>query len=104
MFLAGNTATYSMIIVSMLLVGFGIGFVWPNNNLWTLELASNQARGQVMGILTTCVFVGQFISPMAVDPVLQKLGQSGLFSFAGMAFGAMAVFFLVRHYQSVAKG
>lgn len=76
---SGLSGSYLMILGGMFIAGMGLGFVWPNINFWALELSNHNSRGRVMGILTTCFFLGQFISPIAAQPVISNYNHATLF-------------------------
>lgn len=47
----------------MVLFGAGMGIPVPNGAAWLNALAPDTLCGRLVGIFTTCVFVGQFLSP-----------------------------------------
>lgn len=74
------------------IVGGGTGLLIPNLTSWTANLVSSQALGRAIGRLTSAVFVGQFLSPFAVSPLL-LLGvplQATFFAGTGLALIALA--------------
>ena len=88
---AGFSGNLAVVTSGMFSVGLGIGLVWPNTNFWVLELASEQTRGRATGILTMCLFTGQFLSPLLVQPILGSTGQPALFVIVGCAFVVLAL-------------
>jgi len=87
--------TFELVILSMLVSGFGIGFLMPNTNLWAIELTVPRHRGKTMGILTMSMFLGQFLSPIVMQPIVNAYGLSRLFLFAGGILTVLAVLFFV---------
>ena len=69
-----------MVMIGMLLAGLGMGLMIPNANVWVMQLAPEQIRGQEIGRLTTFWFMGQFLSPIILLPFLNIISQSQLFS------------------------
>lgn len=51
------------VMAGMVLFGAGMGIPVPNGAAWLNALAPDALRGRLVGIFTTCVFVGQFLSP-----------------------------------------
>ena len=72
--------SYGMVMIGMLLAGLGMGLMIPNANVWVMQLAPEQIRGQEIGRLTTFWFMGQFLSPIILLPFLNIISQSQLFS------------------------
>ena len=73
----GNS--YFMILVAMLLAGLGMGLMIPNANVWVMQLAPPEIRGKEIGRLTTFWFLGQFLSPLILLPLLSFMTHSQLF-------------------------
>lgn len=72
--------SYGMVMVGMLLAGLGMGLMIPNANVWVMQLAPEQIRGQEIGRLTTFWFMGQFLSPIILLPFLNIISESQLYS------------------------
>jgi MFS family permease len=90
--------SYWVVMIAMTLCGFGFGLQMPNVNVWLAELAPEHVRGRILGGMTTCHFLGQFLSPLAFQPVIARSGLGGIlgaFGVAGiLAIGIGFVFFL----------
>ncbi|MGB5270973.1 MAG: MFS transporter [Eudoraea sp.] len=71
--------SYGMVMIGMLLSGLGMGLMIPNANVWVMQLAPEQIRGQEIGRLTTFWFMGQFLSPILLLPFLNIISHSQLF-------------------------
>lgn len=108
--LTGFTHSYAVVAVAMFIAGFGIGLFLPNTNLWVIELSPPPLRGSSIGLLTTCLFLGQFLSPLLAQPVVSGRGLSAVFLLSGVLTLVMAVGFLVggrrlrRMEERVARG
>lgn len=74
---------YGMVIPGLILAGLGFGLMMPNTNLWLISISPTVLRGRVIGGLTTAVFLGQFLSPIAVKPIHDMTSLSGIFASAG---------------------
>ena len=72
--------SYGMVMIGMLLAGLGMGLMIPNANIWVMQLAPEQIRGQEIGRLTTFWFMGQFLSPIILLPFLNIISESQLYS------------------------
>ncbi|TDC85686.1 MFS transporter [Actinomadura sp. 7K507] len=84
---AGSTA---LVVTGLVVGGAGVGLAVPNLNLRLTELAPPERRGGVLSGLVTAVFLGQFLSPLAAQPLIEVSGVAGAFTWTGFA-GAAAV-------------
>ena len=75
-----------LILLGLMVSGAGIGILGPNFGSWLANLAPPEARGRVLGGLSTAIFTGQFVSPILAQPVVNGWGLSSVFAFgAGLA-------------------
>lgn len=93
--LISYSSSYALVIIAMLLCGFGIGMMIPNTNMWVMQLAPPEIRGKEIGKLTTFWFMGQFLSPIIIFPVLKVLPLSSTFLLAGGLLFALSFGFLI---------
>lgn len=87
-FLAKN---YALVILGLIIAGLGLGLLLPNMNVWLNAKTPPVARGRVLGGLTTCMFLGQFCSPIFSQPIAQKIGLGMTYGAAGMMMLALAI-------------
>ena len=80
-----------MIYVSMPLIGIGLGFNFPNLSIWLMSTIPSTMRGRASGGLTTSVFLGQFLSPLISQPMVNLYGLSTAYLVAAMAMLIMVV-------------
>lgn len=73
---------------ALVLSGLGFGLFMPNINIMMTKLAPEHVRGRIVGGLTTCLFLGQFISPIAAQPFISHTGLGGMFG----AYTSAAIF------------
>lgn len=78
------SSDYVGILLGLVGVGIGIGLMLPNFNLWLLTIIPSAARGRAVGGITTAFFLGQFLSPIAIQPIVSQAGLSGAFAVAGV--------------------
>ena len=86
--------SYSMIVLSMILGGLGIGMMIPNINMWVMQLAPVEIRGREIGKLTTFWFMGQFLSPIVSAPLLSIIGLTTTFIYVAVLAVVLAILFL----------
>ncbi|WP_433328277.1 MFS transporter [Spirillospora sp. CA-294931] len=88
--LVGTADAVAQIAAGLLVGGVGVGFVVPNLNLRLSELAHPHQRGRVLSGLVTGIFLGQFLSPLVVQPLVQSTGIAAAFTWTGIAMAAAA--------------
>lgn len=94
----GNS--YEMVMSAMLLAGLGMGIMIPNANIWVMQLAPPEIRGKEIGRLTTFWFMGQFLSPIVLLPLLNIMNQSQLFLLLAAVLLGLSVLFIVTSFSS----
>jgi MFS family permease len=87
--------SYPMILVGMAISGVGVGLFFPNGTVWTVALAHASMRGRVSGGLTASIFLGQFMSPILLQPVVAATSLAGAFGAAAALLAAASAAFLV---------
>ena len=89
----GNS--YVMVLLGMLLAGFGMGLMIPNANVWVMQLAPQEIRGREIGRLTTFWFLGQFLSPLVLLPILDYFSLAQLFYGLGIVLFGLTLIFMI---------
>lgn len=95
--------TYSLVILSMIFAGLGIGIMIPNTNMWVMRIAPPAIRGREIGKLTTFWFLGQFLSPVIIFPVLKVLTLNLTFMLAGVVLFMLSASFMILHFSKTGK-
>jgi MFS family permease len=95
--------TYVLVVIAMMLSGLGMGMMIPNTNMWVMKLAPPQIRGKEIGKLTTFWFLGQFLSPIIIFPILKMLSLSSTFMLASGVLLLLCVSFLIFHFSKPGK-
>ncbi len=95
--------SYLLDVVAMMIAGFGMGMMIPNTNMWVMKIAPPQIRGKEIGKLTTFWFLGQFLSPIVIFPVLNALSVSSTFMLASAFLFLMSIGFLIFHFSKMGK-
>lgn len=73
------------------LIGAGLGLCMPTFITTALNVTPARHRGLVSGAVTSAIFLGQFLSPLATQPLVTRLGYAGAFGVGAAGFVALAV-------------
>ena len=81
--------------------GAGLGLTMPAFVTTALNVTPAHRRGTVAGAMTSCIFLGQFLSPLATQPLVTYLGYSGAFRIGGICYLilALVLFVTLRHQR-----
>ncbi len=80
-----------VIITGILIAGFGLGLNTPNMVSWLADLTPEPLRGRVLGSRLTLNFLGQFLSPIVVQPLIAVSGISSAY-IATAGLGGLIMF------------
>lgn len=87
-------------MVGAALAGAGNGWLFPANNLLIMERAPPHQRGRATGFHTTCIFTGQFLSPLVSGPIIDHGSVALMFLvFSVVALLAVAGYLLAYFAQ-----
>jgi MFS family permease len=94
--LVANAGTLAMVLPGLAFVGLGFGMFMPNTIVWLTTVTPLAMRGRIIGGYSTCLFMGQFLSPIVFQPVVATNGiggMTGVYGVAGILSGLFAVGF-----------
>ena len=97
----GYAESYLQILAGLGFAGFGNGMMMPNGSFWLLEVVPERIRGKAVGGYTGMIFLGQFLSPVAMAPVVSAYTLNGAFLVASGAMGLIVFFLLLLPRKSV---
>lgn len=90
--IVGLAGSVVQVLAGVLVGGVGVGLIIPNLNLWLSELVDAARRGRVLGGLVSAIFVGQFLSPLVLAPLISWVGLGAAFVVSGVVLpGVTAV-------------
>ncbi|MGD8412837.1 MAG: MFS transporter [Candidatus Latescibacterota bacterium] len=89
LFLSSATG-FEQTVISLMVFGLGLGMTFPNLVGWLMDGTPRQIRGRVVGGLMTVGFAGQFLSPIAVLPLIAQFGLDGAFRVVGVVLATSA--------------
>lgn len=78
--------TYIGILIAMGIAGAGAGLIMPTATTCLMQMAPPALRGRIMGGLTSVIFLGQFVSPLVSQPLVNvsSLPQAHLWAAIGV--------------------
>ncbi len=98
--LIGTSSTYWQVVVGLIVSGIGTAWLTPNSSLWLLAVSPEKGRGKYIGRLTTFIFLGQFLSPIVVQPIQGFVGEENTFLMLSSALMVFAtVYFVLNKIQ-----
>ncbi|MDR9429802.1 MAG: MFS transporter [Natronomonas sp.] len=68
----------------VVLIGVGIGLVFPSTFVWVESLAPTAQQGQFGSYVAMAGYVGQFVSPVAFGPLVAPFGVRAVFAAAAL--------------------
>ena len=93
----GLGSGYPVITLGLALGGLGLGLTMPNLNTWLSERVPDHLKGRALGGLTLFFFLGQFLSPIATQPLANEVGLTLMYVIAGATLVVLgALFALLR--------
>jgi MFS family permease len=81
-FIISKADHYEIFILGLAFAGMGTGVLFPSGNLWMMEIAPEKIRGLLLGRVSMAIFLGMFLSPILLHPVIKTVGLSSSFTAA----------------------
>lgn len=105
---AGLSPALPVTFVALAVIGLGLGLTMPGLPSFLMRITPHARMGRVMGGFTTAIFLGQFASPLLLQPVIAAGGISaGVASAAGLFVAAAVVMRMIalryRREQAAAQ-
>jgi MFS family permease len=88
--------TFFITILFALFAGAGIGLLMPSMRLWVISIAAPPLRGRSVGVITSALYLGQFLSPVIAQPIVMMSGITTLYTFIGIIAGLIALYLLLK--------
>jgi MFS family permease len=64
--------TYATSLIAMVIGGIGFGLYIPNHSSWILAVVGPERRGYGVGLVTTAMFLGQFLAPIVAELMIDQ--------------------------------
>jgi MFS family permease len=92
--LIGLAGSYPVILAGLAFCGLGMGLIYPNLNMWLTSGTPVAIRGRAVSGFTTAIFLGQFLSPVSSQPLVDLYGLQMMFVSIGVFWVVMSVGFV----------
>jgi len=83
-FLLSFAPKFWVVMVGSGIAGLGWGIFMPNINSWLLLHTPDRLRGRVVGVFTTMLYLGQFISPLIAESIIPNVDLFGQENIPGL--------------------
>lgn len=100
-FMIYSASNLILIFAGLFVSGLGMGLMMPNTTNAALSKSTFSDRGSITGMVTAWIFMGQFFSPVALQPVKSNFDTSTTFLFA--AFLILLTIPLFINYKLINK-
>lgn len=90
----GYSTKYWHIMLFSGIYGIGMAFIMSNNIVWLVNSVKSGTRGFWIGIMTSAIYLGKFVSPILLYPLVEVVGLSKSYVFAGVSMIFIAAFVL----------
>lgn len=89
--LIAQADNYTQVVIALFVSGIGTGLLMPSGNLWIMSIAPNQIRGTLVGRLSMATFLGQFFSPILIQPLINQFDLNQTFLIISVVMGTLAI-------------
>jgi len=89
------TEVFGLIILAMFIAGCGLGLLLPNSTTWLIATTPEKTKGRALGYLITALFLGQFVSPILISPLVTSIGLKPSFGVYAGIVAFVCIIFLI---------
>ena len=85
--------SYSTSLIAMVVAGIGFGLYIPNHSSWILAVVGPERRGYGVGLVTTAMFLGQFLAPIVAESLIDPNDPGAVWkSISGISLGLAVLY------------
>lgn len=103
----GLAPNLAVVAVGLVVGGAGLGLIVPSLVGWVAYAAPARVRGRLMGLMTSVLFLGQFVSPLVWSPIVSVAGRQAALAVAAVALLTLALLAVLvdarRRYRSAVR-
>jgi MFS family permease len=100
LFIISQANSIAQLFYSTVFIGAGFGLILVNTNSWFLAKVPAHKRGKASGVLASSFFLGQFSSPLILQPIVEHYEIQGLFLIVSVIAIVISMTLLVHHKVS----
>ncbi|MFB1645055.1 MFS transporter [Campylobacter molothri] len=82
------------VLIALALLGTGGGIMLVNNTAYLFSICPEDARARAYGILASCIFLGQFLSPIISQPLVRQIGLVDAFLIWAIVIFTVCIIFI----------
>ncbi|EAI4833307.1 MFS transporter, partial [Campylobacter jejuni] len=86
--------SFFTVLIALALLGMGGGIMLVNNTAYLFSICPENARARAYGILASCIFLGQFLSPIISQPIVRQMGLVDAFLIWSIVIFIVCIVFL----------
>ena len=91
----GNATEYFIVMLGLVIMGIGNGIIMPNGMLFMMQIAPFKYRGRMLGLMSSMIYSGQFMSPIIINPIIKMTNIHYAFIIASMGLIFVSLFYLI---------
>jgi MFS family permease len=95
----GLAPNLAVVALGLAIGGAGLGLIVPSLVGWIAYAAPARLRGRLMGLMTSVLFLGQFVSPVVWSPVVRAAGRQAALAVAAGALLLLALLAVLLDLQ-----
>ncbi|MCX4028566.1 MFS transporter [Endozoicomonas sp. SM1973] len=86
--------SYAGAYYGLILSGIGLGLIRPNLMVWLMSSIPPHSKGKIIGGISSCFFIGQFLSPLLTEPLVKAVDFAQTFQIIGLVIITLALLFV----------
>lgn len=94
-YFVGSADSVPQVFAAVVVSGCGYGLLMANMVVWILDGTPAAIRGRVSGGIATATFVGQFLSPLVTQPIVNAFSVGAAYVAVSAGLGVIALGFIV---------
>jgi len=83
--------TYLLVLLGLAISGLGTGLLMPSGSLWILNISPEKIRGKLIGRISMSLYLGQFFSPILLQPLISQFDVGFSFLIVSISLGIISV-------------
>jgi len=83
--------SYFQVLIGLFTSGIGTGLLMPTGNLWIMSIAPEKIRGTLVGKVSMATYLGQFFSPILIQPIINNFNVEISFLCASISLSIIAI-------------